>query len=124
MRYKLTVHGRRERLLLVEEAQALAFGPTAATPMATGTEALAWLDHEAAGDLSPTARLRLLEAARIRLQTEVDEALARFANARAESLAEDHDRLRAAIAGVSRVSVEPVLPTDIIGLFVLVPAAD
>jgi hypothetical protein len=36
-------------------------------------------------------------------------------------MAEDHARLRAAAAGSVRVSVEPVLPPDIIGLYALVP---
>ena len=34
----------------------------------------------------------------------------------------DHARVRAALPGVSRVSVEPVLPVDVIGIYVLVPA--
>jgi hypothetical protein len=37
-------------------------------------------------------------------------------------LAEDHARVRAAASGGARVTVEPVLPCDIIGLYVLVPA--
>jgi hypothetical protein len=48
-------------------------------------------------------------------------ALAAHACKRAEELAQDHGRVRAAGAGVARVSVEPVLPPDIIGLYVLLP---
>ena len=39
----------------------------------------------------------------------------------AAELVEDHARLRAAAGSVSRVSVEAVLPPDVIGLFVLMP---
>ena len=48
--------------------------------------------------------------------------VARFAVARADALAEDHARVRATGVGVSRITVKPVLPPDVIGLFVLVPA--
>ena len=41
---------------------------------------------------------------------------------RATSLADDHARVRAALPVASRVTVEPVLPPDVIGLYVLVPA--
>ena len=40
---------------------------------------------------------------------------------RAEELVEDHARLRAASGSASRVSVEAVLPPDVIGMFVLMP---
>jgi hypothetical protein len=49
--------------------------------------------------------------------------MAAHAQARADQLAEDHGRVRAALPVVSRVGVEPVLPVDVIGMYVLVPAA-
>ena len=52
------MHGRRERLLLAEEAAFLAFG-TGDSPVATGDAAQALLDAPAAGDLAPAARDRL-----------------------------------------------------------------
>jgi hypothetical protein len=36
----------------------------------------------------------------------------------------DHARLRAAAGSASRVTVEAVLPPDVIGLFVLMPCGD
>ena len=50
--------------------------------------------------------------------------IADHARARAFSLAEDHARVRPpmAVAGRRECAVEPVLPADVIGLFVLVPA--
>jgi hypothetical protein len=48
--------------------------------------------------------------------------MAAHARERAEALAEDHARVRAAATGSARVTVEPIMPADIIGLYVLVPA--
>jgi hypothetical protein len=47
--------------------------------------------------------------------------IAEFVRARAQELVADHARLRAASGSASRVSVEAVLPPDVIGLFVLMP---
>ena len=52
----------------------------------------------------------------------LDDPIADYARERAEILAEDHARVRAALPGATRVSVEPVLPVDVIGLYVLMPA--
>lgn len=122
LRYKLTVHGRRERLLLVEEAGAVAFEGTGERPAATGEAARAFLDHAADGDLAEVARSRLLSQARQRIEAALDGAVATHARDRAGVLAEDHNRVRAAGITVPKVSVEPVLPVDVVGLFVLVPA--
>ena len=59
LRYKLTVHGRRERLLLVEEAGAIAFQGSERGPFATGETARALLEAEASGNLAEVARNRL-----------------------------------------------------------------
>ena len=123
LRHKLTVHGRRERLLLAEEAGALAFEAASPEPHLFGEAALGLVEHAAGGDLAPSARERLLAQARERVAVAFAPALAVHARARADELAEDHGRVRAALPGVSRVSVEPVLPVDVIGMYVLVPAA-
>lgn len=123
LRFKLTVHGRRERLLLVEEAGALAFDISPAEAKFIGNDALALLQHPAAGDLAPVARHRILGQARERAVDMYGAALVAHARKRAEELARDHGRVRAAGASVARVSVEPVLPPDIVGLYVLLPQA-
>ncbi len=125
LRFKLTVQARRERLLLAEEAQALALSGDAA--IATGDEARALLEADATGDLAEVARARLLIQALERLDGPAANLIAAFGRERAEALAEDHERVRSADgrrasgAGGSRVLVEPVLPADVIGLYVLVP---
>jgi hypothetical protein len=121
LRFKLTVHGRRERLLLVEEAGAMTFDVSPSEPRFTGNDALELLQHSAVGDLASIARYRILNQARDRALNVYGTALVAYARKRAEELAQDHGRVRASGAGVARVSVEPVLPPDIIGLYVLLP---
>jgi superfamily II DNA or RNA helicase len=122
LRHKLTVHARRERLLLVEEAGALAFEANAAEPKFVGDAALELLGHAASGDLAAVARDRLVTQARERVATTFSASIEAHARLRAEELSHDHARVRAALPGMSRISVEPVSPVDVIGIFVLVPA--
>jgi hypothetical protein len=122
LRFKLTVHGRHERLLLAEEAGALAWQPSSAKPVLIAEGVRALLEHPASGDLAPVARRRLLQASVERIGTALEDSIAAYARERASVLAEDHARVRAAASGSARVTVEPVLPCDIIGLYVLVPA--
>jgi len=52
--------------------------------------------------------------------------IAAYSRERAAALLQDHDRVRSALSqtgGVPRVTVEPVLPADVVGLFVLIPEA-
>ena len=48
-------------------------------------------------------------------------SIAEFVRSRAEELMQDHARLRIASGSASRVTVEAVLPPDVIGLFTLMP---
>jgi hypothetical protein len=121
LRYKLTIHGRRERMLLAEEAGALAFEGAGASPILAGERTRALLEHPATGDLEAVARRRLIAQARERIATALEGSIADYAQERAEVLAKDHARVRAAAAGSARVGVEPVLPADVVGLYVLVP---
>jgi hypothetical protein len=126
LRFKLTLHTRGGRMLLAEEAEALALAPDGSLTGA-GSTARDLLEADAADDLAPPARLRLVTQASARIAAALDGPIAAHSRARAAALADDHDRLRAAdgrrAAGAGlRVSVEPVLPPDVIGLYVLVPA--
>jgi hypothetical protein len=122
LRYKLTVHGRPERLLLVEEAETVAFEGLSNDLFATGEVARNLLEHESADNLLEVARIRLLTQARERVENILNTTVAAHAKNRAQQLADDHARVRASNVNVPKVSVEVVLPADIIGLFVLVPA--
>jgi len=119
LRFTLTVHSRREQVLLAEESAALAL-PARGKPI-PGDAARALLDPLASSELATPARSRLLAQARERAAQALDAEVAELARQRAEILAADHARVRN-VAGVPRVSVAPVLPADVVGLFVLVPA--
>ena len=120
IRFKLTVHARKERLLLAEEAALVALQGNKV--IASGEAARALLNTPAASDLALSARDRFIGKAKEDLPSLLDGPLADFVKARADELMQDHARLRAAAGSASRVTVEAVLPPDVIGLFVLMPS--
>ena len=132
LRHQLSVGGGRGAgTLLVEEAAALALTTKSATDPAhvvAGPEPLAWLASPVAEQVDDRVR-----------QTEVERALAQwpqwqpllegFAGDRANALLADHVRVREASDPEVRrgrrrdhTSVAPLLPVDVIGVFVLLPA--
>lgn len=119
IRFKLTVHARRERLLLAEEAALIAI--QGGRIVAVGETAREWLNTPATSDLAPIARDRFIVKAKEDLPSLLDGPIADFVRSRAQELIQDHARLRAASGSASRVTVEAVLPPDVIGLFVLMP---
>jgi hypothetical protein len=112
--------------LLAEEASAIAWtGNEKLTLAEEGEAALALLDAQAEADLEPNIVRQRLDVALMRLP-EVTADLDGHATRRAEQLGLDHDRVRAATmrdrrTRAARVSVEPVTPVDIVGLYVIVP---
>jgi superfamily II DNA or RNA helicase len=123
LRFKLIVRGRKEKMLLVEESAAIAFEGTAETPCATGSAAWSLLDSSSSGNLADLAKDRMVEQARNRITGLLGGPIAAYANDRAAALAEDHARVRAAGVNVPRVTVESVLPADVMGVFVLLPGS-
>ncbi|WP_137113285.1 DEAD/DEAH box helicase [Mesorhizobium sp. GR13] len=120
VRYKLTIHGRKERLLLAEEAALVAL--QGKSIVATGEDVREMLSTPATADLATIARDRMINSSKAELPDLLAGPLADFVKQRAAELVEDHARLRAAAGSISRVSVEAVLPPDVIGLFVLMPS--
>ncbi|RVJ45858.1 DEAD/DEAH box helicase [Sinorhizobium medicae] len=120
IRFKLTIHARKERLLLAEEAALVAV--QGGKIVATGDAARALLNTPAASDLAPVARDRFISRAKDDLRGLIEGPLTDFVRWRADKLMQDHARLRAAAGSASRVTVEAVLPPDVIGLFVLMPS--
>lgn len=120
IRFKLTVHARKERLLLAEEAALVAI--QGGRIVAAGEAARELLNTPADADLAPSARDRFIAKAKEDLPDLLDGPLAEFVRTRAEELMQDHARLRAAAGSASRVTVGAVLPPDVIGLFVLMPS--
>lgn len=120
IRFKLTIHARKERLLLAEEAALVAIEGNSIVAAAESAREL--LNAPATADLASVARDRFIGKAKEELPDLLAGPIAEFAQSRARELASDHARLRAASGSASRVSVEAVLPPDVIGLFVLMPA--
>lgn len=120
LRYKLVTSGRTNRLLLAEEATGLAFSGMEQNVSLKAEEALSLLEAEATSNLDEGARFRQIEAARQRLGSYTN-SIDAYAQHRAEALSVDHLRLTEAAGGGATVKVSPVLPADIIGLYVLLP---
>lgn len=119
IRFKLTVHARKEQLLLAEEAALVAI--QGSRIVAIGEAARELLNTPATADLASIARDRFIANAKEDLPGLLVGPIAEFARSRAEELMQDHARLRAAAGSASRVTVEAVLPPDAIGLFILMP---
>lgn len=119
IRFKLTVHARKEQLLLAEEAALVAI--QGGRIVAIGEAARELLNTPATADLASIARDRFIANAKEDLPGLLSGPIAEFARSRAEELMQDHARLRVAAGSASRVTVEAVLPPDAIGLFVLMP---
>ena len=119
IRFKLTIHTKKERILLAEEAGLVALHE--GTIVASGDDVRQLLNTPAAAGLAPKARDLKVEQLCRHLPELVNGPIAQFARERADELAKDHAKLRDAASGVSRASVKCVHPPDIIGLFVLLP---
>ena len=110
--------------LLAEEATAIAWSGTPPRRQAEGEAALALLDAPARA-IADVVRDRQLGAAHRQIDS-LRGDLEAFAAARAAALAEDHARIRKAAETEAarlrgRVTVTPILPADIVGLYVLLP---
>ena len=118
IRFKLTVHSRKEQFLLAEEAAVIAIGDGAV--VASGDDARKILNTSATGDIDSNAQHRLTSNAIAKLPDLLNGPIREFVAKRENTLFEDHTRLRVASSS-PRVSVEAVQPTDVIGLFTLIP---
>ncbi|MFS3135392.1 DEAD/DEAH box helicase [Gluconacetobacter sacchari] len=123
LRFKLITSGRTNRLLLAEEATGIAFGGLAPAPILEGPFAIELLEAEAAGNLDELAATRQLQRAHERLVS-YQSAIEAFAAERGAALSADHLRLTEAARGGATVEVVPVLPADVIGLYVLLPEGE
>jgi hypothetical protein len=108
LRFKLTVHARRERLLLAEEAGALAWEASSPSISLAAEPARLLLEAPSTGDLEAVAKQRLVSQAMDRIAKALDQSVAAYARERAAVLAQDHARVRSAAAGSLRVGVEPM----------------
>jgi superfamily II DNA or RNA helicase len=119
IRYKLTVHARKERLLLAEEAALIAI--QGGQIVATSESARDLLNAPATADFAATAQNRFIIKAKEELTGLLEGPIAEYVRSREKELMKDHARLRIASGSASRVTVEAVLQPDVIGLFALMP---
>jgi superfamily II DNA or RNA helicase len=122
LRHQLTSQrGPQQTTLLVEEATAIAW-TNRPSPL-EGPDALALLSPVPVSDPPSHVRERAVTQALGQLETHLPE-LDAFAERRAHALLADHRRVREAAEALGRYSVKALLPSDVIGLFVLLPKVD
>ena len=120
-RYHLLVGGSQGRTILCEEIVPLAFSG--------GADAPAWLDPDCSERMLKAKPERNLTQTAIDQQLDLvlqslpklRDLLASIAMERSEEQLNAHERVRAAGRAAGRVSIEPVLPVDILGVYVLLP---
>lgn len=107
---------------LAEEMLLWGFSGTAAQPeLLTEPEAKQLLYAGAAGSLPEERRARLLELALKDYETLQPTVVQQLARQRAEMLVQAHERYRKAVGGSSFQVVQPVLPPDLLGIYMLLP---
>ncbi len=123
LRVRMLIESARQRApVLAEELVVVGFsGQVAAPAWLDQPAALALLEQaQAAANLTADERTIALNTARDELPA-LAAALARIADERAERLRESHLRVRAQTGGGS-VRVHPAGPSDVLGLYVLLPS--
>lgn len=123
IRHQLTVtHGSHARLLMCEEAVAVAAGGSEPFAELSQEQARSLLGAQASRNMPAPLRDRQIQSALEALhgwQSQI-EAIAR---ARAQALLQDHRRVREAAEGRGSYQVAASLPVDVMGLYVLLPDA-
>jgi hypothetical protein len=112
--------------LLVEEAVAVALRSAQGGQrfeIVTGDEPLQWLTAPPAETLGDRAReIRVAQV--LASQDQWRPVLETYARERADALLADHRRVREASRSRGRYEVTPLLPVDVIGVFVMLPPLD
>ncbi len=110
----------REKTLLAEEAIALSVAGSGEPVVLDSEQTLRLMEAEPVGNLEPEARKRFLDRA-IQAIEPLTPHFEQIVREKAKSLLEDHRRVRDASDARGRYSVEPVLPVDVMGVYLLVP---
>lgn len=127
LRHQLSsVDARGGDTLLVEEAVAVALRSVDGGQrfeIVSGDEPLQWLTAPPAETLDDRAREARVTQVLAR-QDQWQPVLEAYARVRADALLADHRRVRKAADSQGRYKVAPLLPVDVIGVFVLLPPLD
>ena len=122
MRHQLTVtRGTQTRLMLCEEAVAVATSGSEPVAELEPGAARALLGTEAVRNMPPPVRDRHLQQALETLPS-WQSAIEAIAQRRAQTLLQDHRRIREAADAKGTYQVTASLPVDVMGVYVLVPA--
>lgn len=124
LRHQLvTTRGRRTTTLLVEEAAAVAWAGADARLLVEGGDALALIAAPPVSEPPAHVRDRTVAQALEQLRARLGD-LDAFAQRRAASLLEDHERVRESSRGRGGHAVHALLPPDVIAVAVLLPRLD
>lgn len=122
LRHQLTSRRRDvSRTLMAEECVTLAAAGRARPQWLPESDLAALLAAEPAGNLSPDAAIREIQATLDFLQSQTPH-LESLARQRADALLADHRRVREAARDIGSYDVTPCLPVDVLGVYVLLPA--
>ena len=111
----------KEQVLLCEEPMALALEGATATISQTGEQAMELLNAKPVRNMpAPLVSKHIQDA--INQISLLEESLNGLAGAKAEQLLNDHRRVRAAALAKGSYRVQPILPVDVMGVYVLIPA--
>ena len=108
--------------MLCEEAVAVAIVPGQSPQLLAPDAARALLGGEAVRNMPEALRARHLQAA-LEALPGLSPALDALARDRADALLADHRRVREAAEARGQYAVQASLPVDVLGVYVLVPAA-
>jgi superfamily II DNA or RNA helicase len=124
VRYRFDIELRQRAetsRLLAEDLDVLGFeGPPSEPTWIDTSRVTDLLDAEATQNIDPEQRERFLSLV-VRGQDALGPELESRAYQHAEVLAETHRRIRAGARATGRIEVNPHLPVDVLGLFLLVP---
>ena len=123
LRHNLEYVRRREPFqLMAEETLAVAVQGRSDPQWLSGPEVNQLLECKPTGNLNKALISREIQQALDFLHSQ-QERLHSIAGERAQALLEDHRRVREAARDVGQYSVQPCLPVDVIGVYVLLPDA-
>ena len=110
-----------EQVLLCEEPLALAIEGSSADAVVQGTEARELLNAKPVRNMPPPLVERHINTA-IQQVPQLEAQLNQLARDKAEQLLSDHRRVREAAQAKGSYRVQPILPVDVMGVYVLIPA--
>lgn len=121
LRHQLSAQKRSvTRTLMAEETVAIALEGRTDPRWIDDTRLLRLLEVTPSGNLGPEAATREISHALTLLRASTDR-LETLARQRADTLLQDHRRVREAADDQGRYAVTPSLPVDVIGVYVLLP---